>query len=240
MTRFRRSGTNWEGRQWRTSAATNSLMDEIEARYPTRHPADGTVASERHDEVNPFSDHRPFPYTGPGVVNAVDAGETDEGEGEELFQALRASQDPRIRYVIHERRLFSSYTSSTGVPPWTVRPYGGAGHLDHVHTSVLRTHQDDGSAWRLFEEEDMPLSDEDIARIWAHLIPVTTPAGQSRKAEVILESLRNDVHRVIGLINALDIEGVSEEELDERVDHLLALLPDRTVDRIRDRLATPA
>lgn len=149
MVRFRRSGTNWEGRKWKTSNSLNALMDEIEAAFPGRHAADGTAASRGHDRNNPRSDHRPYPYSGPGVVNAVDAGEVKEDDGIALAEAIRASRDGRIKYVIHERRIFSSYPHANGAP-WTWRPYSGYNaHLSHVHVSVNRGSQNDGSPYNL-------------------------------------------------------------------------------------------
>lgn len=234
MARFRRSGVNWEGRPWTLAPSLVALAGQVEGVHPEPHPTDGTVASRNHDANNPNSDHRPHPFDGPGVVRAIDIGETAENDAFEIAEAIRVSRDPRIRYVIHEARLFSSYPKDL-IPPYTWRPYSLAPHLDHVHISTWAESDDNTDPWTIMED-DMPLSDDDIARIWAHLIPVTSPAGATRTAEVILESLRNDAHRIIRLIDALDIEGISEDELDERVDRLLAVLPDRTVDRIRDRL----
>ena len=148
MARFRRSGTNWEGRRWSTSPALNALMDEIERAYPAGHPTDGTVASRTHDQNNPRSDHRPYPYTGTGIVNAVDAGENVEDDAMAIAEAIRKSKDPRVKYVIHERRLFSSYNHANG-PAWTWRPYSGSSHLNHVHVSILRSKQTDPRPWNL-------------------------------------------------------------------------------------------
>lgn len=150
MTRFRRSGTNWEGRKWYTSDALNALLDEIEAAFPTPSRYDGTVASKGHDERSPRSDHRPYPYTAsPAVVNAVDAGEPVEDQAFQIAEAIRKNKDPRARYVIHESSIFSNYWYG-GKPPFTWRSYSGSSpHTNHVHVSIDRGFQNDGSPWNL-------------------------------------------------------------------------------------------
>lgn len=152
MARFRRSGTNWEGRKWYTSNALNALMDEIEAAFPDRSPYDGTVASKGHDRRSPNSDHRPRPINAsPAVVNAVDAGEPVEDQAFQIAEAIRLNRDPRARYVIHESSIFSSYWHS-GIAPYTWRSYSGASpHTNHAHVSIDRDPSlyRDGSPWNL-------------------------------------------------------------------------------------------
>ncbi len=147
MARFRLAGVNWEGRLWRVSAAIEALIDQVEAVWNTRHGADGTVASRGHDRGNPRSDHRPARVSPFGVVRAVDIGETVEDRGELLAEAIRLSRDNRVRYVIHEGRLFSSYDHRNG-PPYMWRRYTGSNpHTNHVHVSVLRLGDTDGRRW---------------------------------------------------------------------------------------------
>lgn len=139
MARFVRAGRNWEGRSWVVNPAIDSLATFVEDRWPQPHATDGTVASRTHDQTNPNSDHRPYPYTGAGVVSAIDVGEVTEDDGAILAEALRASRDPRIKYVIHEGRLFSSYATGSRVP-WAWGPYTAPNpHSSHVHISVYRT-----------------------------------------------------------------------------------------------------
>lgn len=192
MTRFRRSGRNWEGRPWRTPPALNALMDEIEARWPASHRGDGTVASKTHDTINPTSDHRPWPYTGPGVVTAVDAGETTENDGRVLFDALIAARDPRMKYAIHEGLTVWS-TTRNGFPPWTVQPYLGPNpHDDHLHVSVVRSKQDDHLPWNL----DLNPDTEETAML--PIIP-TSPREDIRM-------LQNRLNVVFG--TQLEVDGV--------------------------------
>jgi len=148
MARFPRSGTNWEGRKWNVPPSLDALLDEIEAAYPGKRNLDATVASKAHDLANPTSDHRPKPVKGAGKVRAADIGE-HEPEGEIIAEALRKSRDPRIRYVIHEGRIFSSYSTTTR-KAWEWGKYSGANaHLTHAHGSVNESNQNDGKPWNL-------------------------------------------------------------------------------------------
>ena len=149
MARWRRSGKNWEGRPWTITPALSVLLDELEEHYPVGNSSvDGTVASKGHDAANPSSDHRPHPLIGTGVVRAVDCWVASPTDGVTITEALRASRDPRIRYVIHNRRIFASY-SRPHRKPWEWGPYDGASpHTNHIHISV----QDDNNTqpWNLF------------------------------------------------------------------------------------------
>src|SRR5690606_13354252 len=137
MARWRRSGKNWEGRPWTITPALSVLLDELEEHYPVGNSSlDGTVASKGHDAANPSSDHRPHPIVGPGVVRAVDCWVASPTDGVTITEALRASRDPRIRYVIHNRRIFASYDRPHR-KPWEWGPYDGASpHTNHIHISV--------------------------------------------------------------------------------------------------------
>ena len=53
--RFRISGNNQEGRPWVLAAGLMVFARQIDDADPTRHTADGTVASKAHDANNPSS-----------------------------------------------------------------------------------------------------------------------------------------------------------------------------------------
>lgn len=164
--RFVRGGINWEGRKWSLHPAVSSLCDLIETEWPEPHGADGTVASKPHDEVNPRSDHRPWPYDSTGLVSAVDVGEVTEDDGQILAEALRTSRDPRIKYVIHEERMFSSYPT-TSRAAWEWGAYSGPNpHGSHVHVSVLMAAG--GGEWNLNLGEPMTqtISRLEVATAW--------------------------------------------------------------------------
>ena len=133
-------------RPWQTVPSLTQLLVQVDAAYPVRHPADGTAAGQGHFNTNPKSDHTPDVN---GDVRAGDIGEVVEDDAFTVAEAIRLSRDQRIKYVIHERRLFSSYDHTDG-PPYTWRPYSGSNpHSSHVHVSVLRSNQNDGTAWNI-------------------------------------------------------------------------------------------
>jgi hypothetical protein len=157
---FRYTGVNWEGRFWRTVGAITTLGQQIEQLRPGSYPVDGTVASKAHDVVSPNSDHRPD-WDVPGNVRAIDFG-GPAGFIDDTVEAIRVSRDPRVRYVIHDRRMFSSYPKP-GYPPFTWRPYTGpAPHSSHAHVSVVDDVRGESTVpWDL--EDDVPQFTEEEA-----------------------------------------------------------------------------
>jgi hypothetical protein len=134
----------------RRAYSLDTLRAQLDVRFTERDiRSDGWIGDEAH--ASRKSDHNPNTR---GVVQAIDVDEhTDTSErseavGVELAEGLRASRDPRIKYVIYERRMFSSYPAR-GVPPWTWR--NGNGHTQHVHVSVVDdpTLYDDDTPFRL-------------------------------------------------------------------------------------------
>lgn len=119
---------------WRVAKALLVLRQQVDQAAPQRNKAsDGTIADGAHAART--SDHNPWIVDGGmGVVTAMDlthdpAGGCDAGA---LAEALRGARDPRVKYVIWNRRIFSAT-----VAPWQWRPYDGANpHDHHVHISV--------------------------------------------------------------------------------------------------------
>jgi hypothetical protein len=75
-----------------------------------------------------------------------------------------------VKYVIHERELFSSYPSGN-VAPFNWRPYSGpAPHDDHGHISTLPEGDTDTRPWAIVPDmaEKIPLEDWAVpAFTWA-------------------------------------------------------------------------
>jgi hypothetical protein len=146
----------------RRAYCLDTLRAQLDARFTKRDiRSDGWIGDKAH--ASRKSDHNPNTR---GVVQAIDVDEhTDTSErsdevGRWLVESLRTSQDPRIKYVVYEGRMFSCYPAR-GVPPWTWR--NGNGHTQHVHVSVVDdpTLYDDDTPFRLGWGTYAPTSEDD-------------------------------------------------------------------------------
>jgi hypothetical protein len=121
---------------WRLAKSLETLRSQVNAAYPGRDKsADGSIGDAAH--ASRASDHNPWVKDGKtGIVTAIDITHDpkvglDSGK---LADALRASRDPRIKYIISNRRICSG---AGGTSPWRWRKYNGANpHNHHVHLSV--------------------------------------------------------------------------------------------------------
>jgi len=138
---------------WRTAKALLALRDQVNAAVPGRNKrSDGTIGDANHQNRN--SDHNPWvPPPHGGVVTALDLTH-DPAAGADmnaLAEALRASRDTRIKYVIWNRRIFTSYAvGSRGAWQWGA--YSGSNpHTSHIHVSVnsAASHYDNERTWAL-------------------------------------------------------------------------------------------
>ena len=125
-------------RPWRVAQALVTLRDEINRQAPNRSKiSDGSIGDAAHRTRD--SDHNPWIEDGStGVVSALDITHDAAGgcNAETLAESLRSGRDPRVKYVIWNRRIMSSYTSN-GIAPWTWRSYNGANpHTRHLHISL--------------------------------------------------------------------------------------------------------
>lgn len=123
---------------WRIAKALLALREQVNAMAPNRRKkSDGTIGDAAH--ASRSSDHNPWVRDGGvGVVTAMDithdaAGGCDAGA---LADALLGSRDPRIKYVIFNRRI-ASHLQKGAAAPFEWRPYAGSNpHTHHVHISV--------------------------------------------------------------------------------------------------------
>lgn len=136
----------YRGSRWRVARSIETLGRSLEAIYPDRYPVDGTVGDLSHQARK--SDHNPNDL---GVVTAIDVGISTIAEGSRIVSALVDSRDPRIKYLIFNRRIWRSYRKPN-LPAWTPAPYTGSNpHKSHLHLSVSARPEkyDDASAWDL-------------------------------------------------------------------------------------------
>lgn len=144
---------------WRVAKSLSVLRDQINALYPNRSKvSDGTIGDAAHAAVR--SEHNP---NHEGVVTAMDITH-DPARGcdcQKIVDALVASRDSRIMYIIWNYKIVSATVSA-----WQWRPYRGANpHDHHFHISVVQ-HKggyDDGSRWNLDGVPDAPKNPEPLA-----------------------------------------------------------------------------
>jgi hypothetical protein len=135
---------------WRVAKSLETLRRQINEMAPDRDKSsDGTIGDASHQARR--SDHNP---NADGVVTAMDI-TNDPAHGVDargIAEMLLVSRDSRIKYVISDRKIFSSPGFSTSKTPWHWRPYSGANaHTRHVHVSVLGDKKlyDDQREWAI-------------------------------------------------------------------------------------------
>lgn len=141
---------------WRPAKSLVTLKEQVNRRAPGRRKdSDGTIGNEAHCHggAPSSSDHCPWVRDGnTGVVTAIDIthdprpGMCDAGA---LAEALRASDDPRLKYIIWNRRIANS-SAIGSARRWQWRAYGGSNpHDKHVHISVKPEGYDSTSPWSI-------------------------------------------------------------------------------------------
>ena len=119
--------------------SAKAFLSQATAAWPDRRrTSDGIVPSAAHTASSPSSDHEPGAA---GYCHAVDLSH-DPASGCDcgrITEALRVSRDSRIKYVIFNRRMFSSYATSSRAA-WTWGAYSGSNpHDKHMHMSIIDT-----------------------------------------------------------------------------------------------------
>lgn len=123
---------------WRAARSLIKLRDQVNRRAPRRNKAsDGTIGDAAHCQRT--SDHNPWVRDGSvGVVTALDITHNPSGgcDANTIAEAIRASRDTRVKYIIWNRRIANSAAIGAS-QPWQWRPYSGTDpHTNHVHISV--------------------------------------------------------------------------------------------------------
>ena len=122
---------------WFLAPSLRALFAEVNQVAPGRNKrSDGSVGDTSHQAR--LSDHNPDNTAG-GVVRAIDLTH-DPGGGcdcNQLVTRVREGRDPRVAYVIWNRRIMSG---QGGPSPWVWRSYDGTNpHDHHMHVSIRHT-----------------------------------------------------------------------------------------------------
>ena len=134
------------GTSWRAANSLITLRDQLNALYPARSKvSDGLVGDAAH--ATTISDHNP---NSNGVVTAFDITQ-DPANGldiQQLANTLVTHNDPRIKYIIANKRLWMSgkWVNYFGVDP----------HTNHLHLSVSADPNlyDNGNQWNLSNQQE--------------------------------------------------------------------------------------
>ncbi len=171
MSRFRYEGRAWNGKPFTVAPCLRVFGDQVTAADPLRYVVDGTVASREHDRADfaangrYSSDHSAMKDR--GTIRAIDFGGV-EWELDAMIEALRLSKDERIKYVIYEGRMFSSYEKN-GVDPFEWRYYGGPSpHDSHGHLSTWPWADNRIEEWVL--EDEVPQFTEEEEQVLRDIV----------------------------------------------------------------------
>lgn len=147
---------------WRVARSLDVLLGQVDVVAPRRSKiSDGSIGDAAHASRD--SDHNPWlSKAGTGIVTARDFTH-DPAAGldcNRLAEALVRSRDPRIKYIIWNRRILSG---SRGPSPWVWRSYSGPNpHDKHLHLSVESSPDrfDDAREWAIQPPVEAPKEDE--------------------------------------------------------------------------------
>jgi hypothetical protein len=132
---------------WRLAKSLIRLREQVNAQWPTRDKtSDGSIGDDAHKHEK--SDHNP---NAQGVVTAIDidADLSDTENVGTLVASLFLSHDPRIKYLIFNRKITARNANGI-ISTWI--PYHGANaHKKHLHISVKSDAKfyDNDSDWRI-------------------------------------------------------------------------------------------
>lgn len=157
----------YSGNGWRVAHSLKTFGDQIMILrgHSTSYKVDGTLGDLAHS--NRTSDHNPDEN---GIVRALDFYEDQPGRVDQVAEALRTARDPRLKYFIHDDRMFSSYATAQR-QAWEWGPYTGPNpHTTHGHLSVVAdSRADQDQPWPMpgqTQEDPMALtpSEENTAK----------------------------------------------------------------------------
>jgi hypothetical protein len=221
---------------WRVARSLDTLRLQVNRVWPQRSVAsDGLVGDSQHDVT---SDHWPRLVPGMGATPVVLARDithdVDVGaDCSQLAEWLRLGRDDRLKYVIFNRRMFSSYPKPGVAPAWAWRPYTGTNpHTHHLHISVVSgVAADDPHPWRL-GEDSVSINNTDFVALWTRVEALTTGAASVRVGPVegepvVPTMLLRDISSKLdaltaGVVNYEVLAGALAPYLEAAVEHAIA------------------
>lgn len=148
---------------WKRCKALVKLVSQINAGWPGRDTSsDGSIGDAEH--ASRSSDHNPFiidPADKVGVVRAQDIDEDLNATTHSLrsvVDAIVASKDDRVLYIIYEGRICRSYPAH-GLKAWEWGKYTGKNaHKHHAHISVKqeKKYWNDDREWSIGSVAEVP------------------------------------------------------------------------------------
>jgi hypothetical protein len=207
---------------WRAMESLLVLRDQCNVIAPNRDKgADGLVGDTTHQGSS--SDHNPHnvPGVGSAMVTALDLTH-DPPHGFDSYkfaETLRKHRDNRIKYVISNGRIFSSYANGDRAA-WAWGSYSGTDpHVNHCHVSVLdKPVSDTNTPWNL---EGFDMSEAEVitgtTSLWDQAANRSTPTGRS---------FADDAYTVTRMALEAQFKAVTDRlvELDTKIDTELVKL----------------
>jgi hypothetical protein len=193
---------------WRVARSILRLFDQLQHAAPAARPRPaGEVAAEEWGTIgdavhDPASDHSPKNFLGWGA-QIVTAGDIPNRPGlgldaHAVFDAIRRSRDPRVKYMISNDQICSSYGTSSR-RAWEWGPYNPNDpnrdrHMTHGHLSVMGNAGSDGTQdWQIStgsapaadteDEDDMGASTPPIVIEREGITSLTLPPTQAGIAD---------------------------------------------------------
>lgn len=190
---------------WRVAKSLLKLRDQVNNHYPKRGKgSDGTIGDAAHRSRS--SDHNPWIRDGnQGVVTALDLTHDPRNgfDSHAFAEHLRVTRDPRVKYCISNRRIFSSVTS-----PWQWRKYSGSNpHIAHMHVSVLsaKSHYDNERPWTLprsGKEAPLPSAEAEVD------VPIEQTTDMPANRPTVRRGDRSEYVRIIQRLLLLPADGI--------------------------------
>ena len=158
---------------YQIAPAAQAILDQATALWPNRNRAsDGTLGDQAH--AARASDHNPGHN---GLVHAADLTH-DPAHGVDCNTlAEHIKNDPRVKYVIWNRRIWNPSISRT----W--RPYTGSNpHDHHMHVSVTDAGENDTTPWFTPTQPTGGFGTMDDTKILTEFANVTKRTGAQLEA----------------------------------------------------------